>query len=176
MKKKRKHLLVELPNAGEVDALAITTPSFEVRKYEYDRGKAKADLKYAPCKGQIVLVMIGEKGLLLCRAKGAKQWGLPSDRIGACEDTVAAAKRVAQEITGMKLRSLELAAMYDVTWHFSDISIKRLHIVYAAQVDDSGCEAERAVGSSEVMFFDDLTGVSVESDLVRDAILDCSEK
>jgi len=174
--KKPKHMLVELPTADEIDALAITTPTFEVRKYEYDMRKSKADLKYAPCKGQVVVVMIGAKGLVLCKAMGEETWTLPSGRIGACEDPVAAAKRVAREATGLGIRSLELACMYDVTWHFSDVSIKRLHVVYAAQTDEDSNEGAIASGTAEARFFKDLTGVRIANDLVRDAILDCSEK
>jgi ADP-ribose pyrophosphatase YjhB (NUDIX family) len=168
-------MLVELPAADQIDALAITAPTFEVRKYEFDLADRKADLKYPPCKGQVVLVMVGERGLLLSRGKGDERWGLPSGRIGACEDPETAAKRVAKETTGLGVSSVELAGMYDVTWHYSDVSIKRLHIVYAARVEDELTE-DRAMGSSEVRFFTDLSGVDVSDDIVRDAILDCSEK
>ena len=122
-----------------------------------------------------MIVIAGEDGLVLFRAKPGGTWGLPSGRIGTCEDPVSAAKRVARESCGLGISSLELAGIYDVIWHYSDVSIKRLHLVYAAQTED-----ECAPGSSEsghlARFFANASEAELESDLVRDAILDCSEK
>jgi ADP-ribose pyrophosphatase YjhB (NUDIX family) len=145
-----------------------------VRKYEFEMGKAKADLNYAPCKGQVVLVIAGPRGTMLRRAKGSDRWGLPSGRIGACEDPLSASKRIARECCDLGLRSLELAGMYDVTWHYSDISMKRLHLVYSAKTDDEGPAADK--GGGETRYFADIPDDKLESDLVRDAISDCREK
>ena len=168
--------MLELPTADEIDALAMTTPSFEVRKYEFERGKERANLKYSPCKGQVVLVIAGEKGLVLSRAAATDRWGLPSGMIGACEDPADAPRRVARDLCGLGLRSLELAGMYDVTWHFSDVSVKRLHLVYAARTDDPVSASSMPGPQVEARFFEDPSEVELESDIVRDAILDCSEK
>lgn len=139
-------------------------------------GKEKANLKYAPCKGQVVLVISGEKGLLLYRREGADGWELPSGLIGACEDPITASRRIARELCGLGLRSLELAGMYDVTWHYSDVSIKRLHLIYAARTDDQVCKPGDGGSAIEARFFGDASGIELCSDLVRDAVLDCSEK
>jgi ADP-ribose pyrophosphatase YjhB (NUDIX family) len=116
----------------------------------------------------------GPKGTLLCRARAGDKWGLPTGRIGACEEPLGASKRVASECCGIGLRSLELAGMYDVSWHYSDVSVKRLHLVYAAKTEDE--EARPDKNEREVRFFADPPDDSFESDLVRDAIADCKEK
>jgi ADP-ribose pyrophosphatase YjhB (NUDIX family) len=90
-------MLIELPTADEIDDLAITTPKLEVRKMEMDFGKARADLNYAPCKGQIVLSIRGQEGIALVRRSRDQEWSLPSDRIGPAEDIGECARRVAKE-------------------------------------------------------------------------------
>ena len=139
-------MLIELPTADEIDALAITTPRFEVRKFEFDLGGQAADLKYSPCKGQMVLVIAGKNGIALTRTSKQDKWHLPSGRISTIEDAVAAAKRIAMEQCGVMVRCLDLAGMYDVVWHYSDITIKRLHLVYSALTDDECCKAQARPG------------------------------
>ncbi len=68
----------------------------------------------------------------------------------------------------MHLRSTDLAAMYDVVRHYKDVTIKRLHIVYAALTDDEcshGAKFHKEVPAS--MLLDELD---------RAALDDCSEK
>jgi ADP-ribose pyrophosphatase YjhB (NUDIX family) len=175
VKHRPKHLLIELPTADEIDDLAVTAPRFEVRKLEFDHSDRKADLNYSPCKGQIVLVVRGEKGTALVRAKGTTDWSLPSGRIGPTEEVAKAAKRVAKEQCGLMLKSAELAAMYDVVWHFSDISIKRLHIVYAGVTDDTECCPDDADKKEAAFFVEIPKGVETDQIFVH-ALADCSAK
>ncbi len=163
-----KKMLVELPTADEIDELAVSTPGLNVRKFEYDAREADADLDYAPCKGQVVLVIRGEAGTALVRRKGEKGWSLPSGTINTFEDIPQAAKRVAAETCGVHLRSTDLAAMYDVVRHYKDVTIKRLHIVYAALTDDEcshGAKFHKEVPTSVPL-----------DELDRAALDDCSEK
>ena len=135
MKDAPKRMLVELPAADEIDDLAITTPKFEVRKFEFDLTDSKADLRYPPCKAQAVLVIKGPHGTALAMGPDGS-WKVPSGRVGAAEEIPTAVKRVAREDFGLTIRSMELAGIYDVIWHYSDLTIKRLHFVYAAMTDD----------------------------------------
>ncbi len=176
MRKTPKRMLIELPAADEIDSLAITTPRFEVRQFDSDIGERKADLEYSPCKGQVVLVIVGKKGTVLAKRKGAKDWTLPTGRIGSAEDFVQAAKRVAREECGVMLRSLELAGMYDVVWHYSDISIKRLHIVYAAVTDDDECVPEASKECSSPGFHREIPEAALKDIITRSALTDCSGK
>ncbi|OGS56000.1 MAG: hypothetical protein A3K60_06675 [Euryarchaeota archaeon RBG_19FT_COMBO_56_21] len=169
-------MLIELPTADEIDALAITTPRFEVRKFEFDLGDQPADLKYSPCKGQMVLVIAGKNGIALTRINKKARWNLPSGRISTIEEATAAAKRIALEQCGVMIRCLDLAAMYDVIWHYSDITIKRLHLVYSALTDDEGCGAQAGSGDAEAMFFDELPEELMDDDLAASAVTDCSNK
>jgi len=169
-------MLIELPTADEIDSLAITTPRFEVRKLEFEMGEKAADLDYTPCKGQVVLVIRGEKGVVYVRHGGEDTWSLPSGRIGPNEEVVRSAKRVARETCGVGLRSTELAAMYDVIWHFSDISIKRLHIVFAALTDDTECVPGKDSQFSEARFFAEIPEMAKRADIDRFALTDCSTK
>lgn len=171
-----RRMLIELPTADEIDGLAVTTPSFEVRKFDIDLRRRKADLSYAPCKGQVVIVAKSEAGIAFVRRTGERTWTLPSDRIGANEVIVKSAKRVAKEQCGIGLRSVELAGMYDVVWHFLDVSVKRLHIVYAGATDDSECDAEGGADITDARFFKELPPALQERQIVLSAIADCSEK
>jgi len=166
-------MLFELPTADEIDSLAITTPRFEVRKFEFDLSGQPADLKYAPCKGQIVLVIAGKGGIVLTRTGKGSEWGLPTGRIVTTEDIVSAAKRIAMEQTGLIVRCLDLAAMYDVVWHYSDITIKRLHIIYAAVTDDEPCLSQVPY---EARFFATLPEEISEDEVASTAVGDCSTK
>jgi ADP-ribose pyrophosphatase YjhB (NUDIX family) len=168
-------MLIELPTADEIDALAMTTPHFEVRRFEFDVKWKKADLNYVPCKGQLVLVIVGENGIVLTKTKG-KGWELPSGRIGACEEPGKAAKRIAREECGVGLRSLELAGIYDVIWHYSDVSVKRLHLVYAGFTDDKECALTSAQGGAQARFFKEVPESSSKDELLVCAMTDCSEK
>ncbi len=166
--KEPKRILVELPTADEIDGLAVSTPDLSVRKFEYDARDADADLDYAPCKGQMVLVIRGEHGTALVRDEKGKGWSLPSGTISTFEDIPAAAKRVAAETCGVHLRTMDLAAMYDVVRHFRDVSIKRLHIVYAAMTDDECSEGAK--------FHKDVPASMLRDELDRTALDDCSQK
>jgi ADP-ribose pyrophosphatase YjhB (NUDIX family) len=168
-------MLIELPTADEIDALAMTTPHFEVRKFEFDVKWKKADLNYVPCKGQLVLVIAGDNGIVLTKTK-EKGWELPSGRIGACEEPQKAAKRIAMEECGVGLRSLELAGIYDVVWHYSDVSVKRLHLVYAGFTDDTECVSSSGKGNVQAKFFTDIPETASKDELLMCAIADCSEK
>jgi ADP-ribose pyrophosphatase YjhB (NUDIX family) len=154
----------------------VTTPKFEVRSFSYDRRARKADLNYAPCKGQMVLVIAGKEGILLSRKGSRSKWSLPNGRIGAAEEPLKAAKRIAAEQAGMSVRSLELAGMYDIIWHFSDISIKRLHLVYAATTDDERFSTELMDEGVEARFFAEVPESLLKDDIASSALADCSEK
>jgi len=169
-------MLIELPTAEEIDDLAITTPRLEVRKMELDFGRTKANLDYPPCKGQVVVVIRGEDGIPLVRRHDAQGWSLPSDRIAPGEDIGESVKRVAREQCGLMLRSAELAGIYDVVWLYSDISIKRLHFVYAALTDDRKCAPVKGKEISETKFFKDVPDVVRKDDVYRFALADCNAK
>lgn len=169
-------MLFELPTAEEIDELAITTPTLEVRKFEFDMSDRKADLNYRPCKGQVVLVIAGRKGTVLARRRDTGQWTLPTGRIGADEGIAHSAKRVARQECGLALRSIQLAAMYDVVWHYADVSVKRLHIVYAAITENEECKPEAPVECVEPGFHREIPGAALMDDITRFAIADSLEK
>ena len=169
-------MLIELPTAEEIDELAITTPKLEVRKLELERGKMKANLDYAPCKGQIVVVIRGEEGILLVKRNDDKGWALPSDRIAPNENIEKSVKRVAKEQCGLMLRTAELAGIYDVVWHYSDVSVKRLHFVYSAITDDHECSPSKRKDVSEARFFRDIPDSVQRHEIHGFALTDCSAK
>ncbi len=174
MSRRPKRMLLELPVADEIDCLALNYPRFEVRTFEYDRRKEKANLNYSPCKGQMVLVICGKKGTVLARDAITGKWALPSGRIGAAEEVTAAAKRVAKDECGVGVIGLDLVGMYDVVWHFSDISVKRLHLVYAAITEDECFEIGPARGR-EAKFFREIPEPVLDDDLVAAALRDCTD-
>jgi ADP-ribose pyrophosphatase YjhB (NUDIX family) len=169
-------MLIELPTADEIDQLAITTPKFEVRQLSFDMGDEEADLNYTPCKGQVVLVVRGKMGTPLVRNQSDKNWSLPSGRIAPNEDIGKSAKRVAREKCGIMLRSVELAGMYDVVWHFSNVSIKRLHVVYSCFTDDTACSPEDKREVDEVRFFKEVPPAVSKHRIYGYALTDCSAK
>jgi len=169
-------MLLELPTADEIDQLATTAPHLEVRSFEYEMGNGKADLNYAPCKGEMVLVIVGEDGVALVKPEGSDEWRLPSGKIRTHETAIQAARRVAKEECGLALRSLELAGIYDVVRHYSDISVKRLHVLYAAVTDDRECHPEGGKFPREARFFTRVPEGVLGDDLMRNALADCGEK
>ncbi len=162
-------MLIELPAADEIDDLAITSPKFEVRKFEFDIRDEKADLKYPPCKAQAVIVAKMANATALCRS-GKDAWHVPSGRVGSAEEIPAAVKRVARDDYGLFLRSIELAGMYDVIWHYSDLTVKRLHFVYAGTTDEAAAHA-----LNKVEFFDNPAD-RVKDEISMAALSDCSGK
>lgn len=175
MTRRPKRMLFELPAADEIDCLAVSSPRFEVRAFEYDRANEKANLNYSPCKGQMIVVISGEKGTILVRDPTTGGWTLPSGRIGAAEDVSKAAKRLAKDECGVGVRGLELVGMYDVVWHFSDVSVKRLHLVYAGITEDECFEVGPSRGR-EARFFREVPYSVLRDDLVAAALRDCSGK
>lgn len=117
----------------------------------------------------------GERGTLFVKTADGASWELPSGKIGVNEEFLKAAKRVAREKCGVGLRHLQLAAMYDVVWHHSDVSVKRLHLVYAAETDDASCSLE-APRSEEVRFFDAIPEGAVKDEIFSFALSDCPSK
>jgi len=173
--KSPKRMLIELPTADEIDGLAMSTPELSVRKFEYDMKGARADLDYTPCKGQVMLVIRGEKGTALVKRKGGKGWSLPSGPINTFEEIPAAAKRVAKETCNISVKSMDLAAIYDVIWHFEGVTIKRLHIVYAAITEDE-CTPGTKGDLAEASFHKDVPASALHDELDRTALDDCSQK
>ena len=163
-------MLIELPAADEIDDLAVTSPKFEVRKFEFDMAGSKADLRYPPCKAQAVIVAKGEKGTALARTKDGG-WTVPSGRVGAAEDIPRSVKRIAREEFGLMLRSMELAGVYDVIWHYSDLTVKRLHFVYAAVTD----EGQEPRPDQRIKFFPRPEDVTTD-EVSKAALADCTEK
>lgn len=176
MRKPPKMMLLELPTADEIDDLACTTPEVRVRKFEYDLRNKKADLDHKPCKGQIVLVIRGTKGTLFVRRKGERAWGLPTDVILTTETAIQSAKRVAGDSWGLGLRSLQLAAMYDVIWHHSDYTVKRLHLVYSCLTDDEESAPGKDSATLEGTFMTGTESVEMKDEISQNALADCSEK
>jgi ADP-ribose pyrophosphatase YjhB (NUDIX family) len=169
-------LLIELPTADEIDQLAITSPKFEVRHLSFDMGDKKADLDYTPCKGQVVLVIRSPSGIPLVKTRSEKEWALPSGRINPNEDIVKSPKRVAKEACGVDIRSAELAGVYDVVWHYSNVSIKRLHVVYACLTDDTVCGPGDTEHIDEVRFFMEVPAAVAKHAIFSHAMADCSAK
>lgn len=174
--KRPKRMLFELPVADEIDELATRTPRFEVRKFELDLEGQKADLNYAPCKGQLVLVARGEKGTALVKREGSHHWELPSARIPTYEKVEQAAKQLARSQCGIGVRGLELVGMYDVVWHYSDISIKRLHLIYVAIAEDTECKPAKDSSVKEAAFFADLPESVYKNELYAAAIEDTTQR
>ena len=176
MRKVPKHMLIELPTADEIDGIAITSPKFEVRQLSIEMGDEKANLDYTPCKGQMIVVIRGEGGISLVRKRGANDWTLPSDRIGPNEEIVKSVKRVGREQCGLMLKSIELAGMYDVVWHYSNVSIKRLHFVYVGETDDRECSPQKTADVEEARFFRDLPDKVRKDRICSCALTDSSAK
>jgi ADP-ribose pyrophosphatase YjhB (NUDIX family) len=174
--KKPQHMLIELPTADEIDRLAVTAPKFEVRQLAFELGEEEADLNYTPCKGQMILVIRGKEGTPLVRGRKEKDWSLPSGRIAPNEDIEKSAKRVAKESCGIMLRSFELAGMYDVVWHYSNVSIKRLHLVYACLTDDTSCSPEKTDEVQDARFFKEMPATLRKHRIFGYALTDCSTK
>lgn len=168
-------MLIELPVAEEIDGLATNYPEFQVRKFDYEIKEGGPDLNRAPCKGQIVLVVRSEKGTVVLRQKGGKAWSLPSGSVLMYETPEQAAKRVAKEECGLGIRTMVLTGMYDVSWHYPDITVKRLHLVYAAVTDDFEFSAP-AEKYSEAAFMPEVAASSLGSDIDRHALGDSIEK
>jgi len=168
-------MLLELPTADEIDELAMSTPTLNVRKFEYDMKGQNADLDYAPCKGQLVMVIRGGGGTVLTRESSDASWHLPTDLIRTFESVPDSTRRVARELCGVSLRSAELVAMYDVLHRFDDVAVKRLYIVFAGITDDPIC-AVNGSGEHEVRFHADVNLEDLATDIDRAALDDaCPE-
>jgi len=170
-----RRMLIELPVANEIDEMALSSPDFKVRTFEFDLGAEKADLNYPPCKGQAVLVIRGEKGTVLMKRHGTAKWAFPTGRIGMAEPIAQGVKRVAKDECGLGLKSIELAGMYDVVRHYSDITVKRLHFVYVGRTDDTAFAPERG-SAAEPGFHRQVSEGSLEGDIDKAALEDSSEK
>jgi len=170
-----KRMLLELPTADEIDDLAVSSPSFEVRKFDIDLRRRKADLAYAPCKGHVIVVAKSEAGIAFVRRRRERAWSLPSDRIGVNEVIGKSPRRVAREQCGIGLRIVELAGIYDVVLHFLDISVKRLHVVYAGIAEESECEVSGG-DISEARFFAETPSPLHDRQIVLSAIADAGQK
>lgn len=170
-----KRMLIELPVAEEIDGLATNYPEFRVRKFEYDIKEGSPDLNRAPCKGQIVLVVNGEKGTVLLRSKDGHSWALPNGSVLMYETPEQAARRVAKAECGLGIRSMVLTAMYDVSWHYPEITVKRLHLVYAAVTDDFEfvTPADKYSGAE---FRPEVTANVLGSEIDRQALEDSIDK
>ena len=134
-------MLLELPTADEIDELAEKAPSVIVRRYEYDLVDRDIDLNYTPCKGEVVVVARRDGGVFLVKDRGAVLWTLPCARIAMNETPSRAAHRVARDRCGIAINEPELKALYDVTRHYRNVSVKRLFVVYGCTAEHEGTAA-----------------------------------
>lgn len=168
-------MLLELPTADEIDELATDRPSLIVRRFEFDLRSRAIDLDYTPCKGEALFVTECLKGVALVKRDSAAIWSVPSGRIDVNESPEDTARRVALERCGIRLGKLDLRALYDVTRHYSNISVKRLFVVYRASVEDF-CSGSHSDTHTTCRFHSaDLDSIVCE-DIDSQAIADCLEK
>jgi ADP-ribose pyrophosphatase YjhB (NUDIX family) len=171
-----KRMLLELPTADEIDELAITTPELIVRKFEHDISSEVADLNYPPCKGQVVLVAMGQGGTVLVKEKGSTLWSLPTGRISPMEKPADAARRIASSSCGLHLRTLELVGMYDVTRHYSNLTVKRLYVVFRGLTEDTECRYSDDGSTHEADFFGDDVSSMLQTEMDRNALADSMDE
>jgi len=165
-------MLLELPTADEIDDMAAQVPSLTVRRYEFDLLDHKIDLNYTPCKGEVVIVTRRDGGVVLVKSKGTIMWTLPAARIRMDEAPEDAARRVAKERCGLHLTEASLKALYDVTRHYQNVSIKRLFVVYGCSTDMDP-DGSLTMSTDEcAVHFDDLDRLALE-EIDAQAIADC---
>lgn len=175
MNDRPRRMLLELPTADEIDELADDRPGLLVRRYDFDLKDRRIDLNYTPCKGEAVFVTEGAKGVALVKTKGTVIWTLPSGRIDVNEAPEATARRIAKERCGIRLGEMDLRALYDLTRHYENVSIKRLLVVYRAKVEDYDCGAHEDGRQQCVFHSADLEELVCE-EIDSQAIADCLEK
>lgn len=170
-----RRMLLELPTADEIDEMASDRPALLVRRFDFDLKDRRIDLNYTPCKGEALFVTEGSRGVALVKTGGAVIWTLPSGRIGMNEAPEAAARRIAKERCGIRLGEMDLRALYDVTRHYENVSVKRLLVVYRAKVEDYQ-SVKHEDGRPRCAFHSaDLEGLVCE-EIDSQAIADCLEK
>ena len=155
-------MLLELPTADEIDDLAARAPNLTVRRYEFDLVDQKIDLDYTPCKGEAVVVVVKDGGVLLMKTKGTTLWTLPCGRINMHETPEVAATRIVKERCGLAIRSVELKALYDVTRHYQNVSIKRLFIVYSCRTEGDPDASAAGTDVECSIHFGDLDKLALE--------------
>jgi ADP-ribose pyrophosphatase YjhB (NUDIX family) len=168
-------MLLELPVADEIDELAADRPSLIVRRFEYELTDRRIDLEYQPCKGEALFVTDCDRGVALVKREGAKMWTLPSGRIDVNEPPEATARRVALERCRIRLGEVDLRALYDVTRHYENISVKRLFVIYRAEVEDFHSGGGRSP-VTECSFHSSDLGDLVCDEIDSQAIADCLGK
>ncbi len=165
-------MLLELPTADEIDDMAAKVPSLTVRRYEFDLLDHEIDLNYTPCKGEAVIVTRRNGGVVLVKSKGAVMWTLPAAKIRMDEAPEDAARRIARERCGLSLTAANLRALYDVTRHYQNVSVKRLFVVYDCSTD-ADPDRSLAISNDECsVHFDDLDKLTLE-EIDAQAIADC---
>jgi ADP-ribose pyrophosphatase YjhB (NUDIX family) len=165
-------MLLELPTAEEIDELASDTPNLVVRRFEFDLLEMEFDMNYTPCKGEAVIVTKRKGGVYLVRKGAAEMWTLPSGRIAMDEAPRTAGVRIARESCGIELEGMKLRALYDVTRHYGNISVKRLFVVYDAEAADGEQLPPETPNTKCVLHTDDLDKLVLE-DIDSQAIADC---
>ncbi|UCE91817.1 MAG: NUDIX hydrolase [Methanobacteriota archaeon] len=165
-------MLLELPTADEIDELAADTPDLVVRRFELDLLEMKFDMDYTPCKGEAVVVTKRREGVFLLRKGAASVWTLPSGRIAMDEAPEEAGARVVSESCGIDAEGMRLRALYDVTRHYGNISVKRLLVVYECEAGSAEPRTPEAPGTKCALHTDDLDKLVLE-DIDAQAIADC---
>ena len=166
-------MLLELPTADEIDELVCDIPDIIVRRFEFDLLDRKIDLDYTPCKGETVVVVKGKAGgVYLVRKGAAAIWSVPSGRIEMNESPETAGHRVAKERCGLELERTKLKALYDVTRHYENISVKRLFVVYECEATKGEQRPPETPETKCVLHKADLDKLVLE-DIDSQAIADC---
>ncbi len=167
-------MLLELPTADEIDDLVSDTPDIVVRRFEFDLLDREIDLDYTPCKGETVVVVKGKAGgVFLVRRGAAAVWSVPSGRIEMSESPETAGLRVAKERCGLDLARIRLKALYDVTRHYENISVKRLFVVYECEAAETDQPRAPVTPDTEcALHTSDLDELVLE-DIDSQAIADC---
>ena len=165
-------MLLELPTADEIDEMAADAPDLVVRRFEFDLLEMEFDMNYTPCKGEALVVTKSGGGVLLVRKGAASIWTLPSGRIAMNESPDQTGLRVADEECGVDVQAMRLKALYDVTRHYANISVKRLIVVYECEAVRAERRPPETPGTECALHTDDLDKLVLE-DIDSQAIADC---
>jgi ADP-ribose pyrophosphatase YjhB (NUDIX family) len=155
--------------------MASDRPALIVRRFDFDLKDRRIDLNYTPCKGEVVIVTEGVRGVAFLKVQGAAIWTLPSGRIDVNEAPETTARRIAMDRCGIRLGEVDLRALYDVTRHYENVSVKRLFVVYLAKVEDYHSGAHTEDHPPCVFHSTDLDKLMCE-EIDSQAIADCLEK
>jgi len=145
---------IEKPDDEELQALYREFGQPEIKEEDVSLSALEYKGNYPDCKGEAVLIIRKENGIVGVRHQGGEKFVLPMGRVWKDEGFIEGAKREAVEETGLQVEVTSLKEIRKVKFKFSNTELERWHLLFEAEIREGNLKPEDQEEIEEAKLFE----------------------